>query len=190
MKNKKEETVKKVRLPGRFTRWVRDVLRSACSGLNRISPFAFIPHPSERSESGQVLFQTAIALIPLLAVVGFAVDGGLMFVGYRRAQTALDVAAHAASHTIDREHFSATQEVRLDQVQALATAQYYASLNSRGIASVDAVYLWPPDNPDRVIVVGTARIPIAFWRVIGFDDLRIRVVGTAHPTFGISEEGQ
>lgn len=141
-------------------------------------------------EKGQVLFQTAIALIPLLAVVGFAVDGGLMFVGYRRAQAALDVAAHAASHAIDEQHFSDTQEVKLDQARALTSAQYYAQLNSRGIASVDAVYLWPPDNPDRVIVVGTARIPTAFWRVIGFDDLRIHVVGTAHPTYGISEEDQ
>ncbi len=141
-------------------------------------------------ESGQILFQTAIALVALLALVGFTVDGGIMLARYQRAKTALDIAAQVASHAVDWPYFESTQQVRLDFSQAYNLAQYYAGLNSRNTVHNLSVYTWPPNAPTQVIVAGTARIPTGFWRMLGINEVSIRMTSIARPAHGISKEGQ
>jgi hypothetical protein len=142
------------------------------------------------NENGQIMFQTVIALIALLAVVGFTIDGGLMLTRYQRDKTALDIAAQVASHAIDWPYFESTQQIRLDHAQANTWAQYYASLNSRNTIRNVTVYTWPPQNPQQVVVAGTARIPTGFWRVIGINEVNIRMTSIARPAHGISRERQ
>ncbi len=46
---------------------------------------------------GSVAVVVAICLVPLIGVMAFAIDGGLILAAKRRAQTAADAAAHAAA---------------------------------------------------------------------------------------------
>ncbi|HIE37973.1 MAG TPA: hypothetical protein EYP77_02705, partial [Anaerolineae bacterium] len=64
-------------------------------------------------EGGQVLYQTALGLMALLAFLGLVVDGGVMLANYRRAQLTADTAAHAASHAVSIEVFYNTNAVVL-----------------------------------------------------------------------------
>lgn len=141
-------------------------------------------------QSGQIMFQTAVGLMALLALVGFTIDGGILLARYQRDKTALDIAAQVASHAIDWPYFESTQQVRLDYAQAYNLAQYYASLNSRNTIRNITVYTWPPQNPQQVIVAGTARIPTGFWRVVGVNEVNIRMTSIARPAHGISRERQ
>lgn len=143
-----------------------------------------------RDENGQIMFQTILGLVALLALVGFTVDGGVMLARYQRDKTALDIAAQVASHAIDWPYFESTQQIRLDYAQAYNLAQYYASLNSRGTIHNLSVYTWPPENPQNVIVAGTARIPTGFWRILGINEISIRMTSIARPAHGISRERQ
>lgn len=143
-----------------------------------------------RDEHGQIMFQTAVALVALLALVGFTIDGGIMLARYERAKTALDIAAQVASHAIDWPYFESTQQIRLDYAQAHNLAQYYAGLNSRNTIRNITVYTWPPQRPQQVIVAGTARIPTGFWRIVGINEINIRMTSIARPAYGISRERQ
>ena len=142
------------------------------------------------SENGQIMFQTAVALVALLALVGFAIDGGVLLARYQRDKTALDIAAQVASHAVDWPYFESMQQVRLDYAQAYNLAQYYASLNSRNTIRNISVYTWPPNAPQQVVVAGTARLPTGFWRMLGINEINIRMVSVARPAHGIGREGQ
>ncbi len=143
-----------------------------------------------QDQSGQIMFQTAVALVALLALVGFTIDGGVLLARYQRDKTALDIAAQVASHAIDWPYFESTQQVRLDYAQAYNQAQFYASLNSRNTIRNIGVYTWPPNAPDQVVVAGTAHIPTGFWRMLGINEINIRMTSIARPAHGIGQEGQ
>ena len=149
-----------------------------------------LPRRWAPDESGQIMFQTAIALVALLALVGFTIDGGVLLARYQRDKTALDIASQVASHAIDWPYFESTQQVRLDYAQAYNLAQYYASLNSRNTIRNISVYTWPPNAPRQVVVAGTASIPTGFWRMVGINEINIRMVSIARPAHGIGREGQ
>jgi len=149
-----------------------------------------LPRRWAPDESGQIMFQTAIALVALLALVGFTIDGGVLLARYQRDKTALDIASQVASHAIDWPYFESTQQVRLDYTQAYSLAQYYASLNSRNTIRNISVYTWPPYAPRQVVVAGTASIPTGFWRMVGINEINIRMVSIARPAHGIGREGQ
>lgn len=53
-------------------------------------------------ERGQALIMVAAMIVGLVAILGLLVDGGLLFTERRRAQTAADAAALAASHDLAR----------------------------------------------------------------------------------------
>ncbi len=143
-----------------------------------------------QDQSGQIMFQTAVGLMALLALVGFTIDGGILLARYQRDKTALDIASQVASHAVDWPYFESTQQVRLDYAQAYNLAQYYASLNSRSTIRNITVYTWPPNAPTQVIVAGTAHIPTGFWRVVGVNEVNIRMTSIARPAHGISRERQ
>ncbi len=142
------------------------------------------------NQSGQIMFQTVIGLVALLALAGFTIDGGVLLARYQRDKTALDIAAQVASHAIDWPYFESTQQVRLDYTTAYNLAQYYANLNSRNTIRNISVYTWPPNDPRQVIAAGTASIPTGFWRMLGINEINIRMVSVARPAHGISREGQ
>ena len=137
-------------------------------------------------EQGQVLFQTALFLPLLFILIGLVVDGGLMFANYRRAQIAVDTAAHAASHQVSREVFYDTNQVVLAWEAALERATDYGAYNSHGQLIITNIIV----GPNWVRVEGEALLPTVFMRFVGIPELHVRVVGEAYPAYGIDYEWQ
>ncbi len=137
-------------------------------------------------EQGQVLFQTALFLPLLFILIGLVVDGGLMFANYRRAQIAVDTAAHAASHQVSREVFYNTNQVVLAWQSALDRATDYGTYNAHGQLIIRNIIV----GPNWVRVEGEALLPTVFMRFVGISELRVRVVGEAYPAYGIDYEWQ
>jgi len=142
---------------------------------------------NRNEERGQALFLVALFLPLLVVMIGLVVDGGLILANYRRVQIAADTAAHAASHRISTEVFVESNEVVLSHV-AMDEAIKYGVYNSHGQLAIDTVEIL---NEGRLVrVTGEAALPTAFMRVVGIDEVNVRVVGEAYPAYGIDEEWQ
>lgn len=135
---------------------------------------------------GQFLVQFVILFPLMLLLIGLVLDGGWMYWQYRRADVMVNAAAQAASHAIDINHFRQTNQVRLDQGEAVAVAYDFINLNRRGDITVTGMQL----GEDQIAVNATARIPTIFFRLAGIPFFDVRVNGTAYPAFGINIEGQ
>lgn len=135
---------------------------------------------------GQFLVQFVILFPLMLLLIGLVLDGGWMYWQYRRADVMVNAAAQAASHAIDINHFRQTNQVRLDQGEAVAVAYDFINLNRRGDITVTGMQL----EQDQIAVNATARIPTIFFRLAGIPFFDVRVNGTAYPAFGINIEGQ
>lgn len=141
----------------------------------------FIPSPK-----GQILAQAVIMLPLLLVFSGLVIDGGLMYVHYRKAEIVALTAAQAAGHAIDAEHFLNTQEIRLDTAQAFAYAGTYAAKNSGGNLHVAGMTI----APHRIEVTVEGRADMLFMRMFGIETMPVRATATAYPGYGISAEGE
>lgn len=144
-----------------------------------------------RGEQGQVLYQTALGLTALLVFVGLVVDGGLMLANYRRAQLAADTAAQAASHAVSIEVFWNTNAVVLAGEAARNRAEWIVEENGR--ATDGRPLLVNPQvtvGPNRVRVVGQARLPTFFMRMFGVREVVVPVRSVAYPAYGIEREWQ
>ena len=142
-----------------------------------------------KHERGQALFQTALFLPLLVAMIGLVVDGGLILANYRRAQIAADTAAHAASHQISIEVFMETNQVVLSAV-AMEEAIKYARYNSHAGQELVINEISILDEGRLVRVTGQASLPTAFMRLVGIPEVNVTVVGEAYPAYGIDEEWQ
>jgi uncharacterized membrane protein len=152
------------------------------AGLEMISK---IRHSFE-DQAGQYLVQTVILLPMLMILVGLVLDGGWMYWQYRRAETAVNAAAQAASHAIDVEYFRETNQVQLDQVEAWSAASGFVNINQRGQMQITGIYI----GHNQVIVSANAEVQTIFFRLAGISSLAMRVEGRAYPAFGINVEGQ
>jgi len=139
-----------------------------------------------RREEGQYLVWFLMLFPLILALVGLVVDGGFMYVWYRRCQVAADTAAQAAAHEVDAAHFQATGEVVLSEA-AWEVAQEFAACNSGGRVEVVLVSV-TPDN--HVQVAARAHVPTLFMRAFGLDEVAVGISSQARPAFGIIQEGQ
>lgn len=139
-----------------------------------------------RDQRGSFLIQTVILFPGLMLLIGLVLDGGWMYWQYRRAEVTVNMAAQAASHAIDINHFRRTDEVRLQSGQAAAVANDFIQLNRRGRITLTGIRV----SSDEIVVNATARIPTIFFRLAGIRSLRVRVQGKAYPAFGINVEGQ
>src|SRR5512134_424236 len=52
---------------------------------------------SDRRDAGQTILVAALAMIPLLIMVGLVIDGGFAYASQRRSQNAMDAAANAGA---------------------------------------------------------------------------------------------
>jgi len=141
---------------------------------------------AKTSERGQAL-TLFLALFPLLVVlVGLVFDGGMMYLQYRRAGTAANLGAQAASHAIDEEYFARTNGIRLDANRAFAFAQEFAARNSRAGIRVERVSV----QSRQVVVDAVTTYHTTFMRLFGIPAVTMRVRGRAYPAYGIDYEGQ
>lgn len=148
-------------------------------------------------ERGQVLYQTALLLLPLLALLGLLVDGGLMLANYRRAQLTADTAAQAASHAVSREVFVASNRVALAPEAAKARARYIIEQNGYAIvpgggkrALLQNVTITVGPKGEWVRVTGRAELRTLFMRMFGIEKVRVAVDSVAYPAYGIRHEGE
>ena len=142
-------------------------------------------------DRAQVLYQTALGLMTLLAFLGLIVDGGLMLANYRRAQLTADTAAQAASHAVSIEVFWRTNQVVLASQAATKRAQWIIEQNSVAtdgrplLTNVQIVC-----GANWVRVTGQARLRTFFMRMFGLPEVHVPVRSVAYPAYGIEWEWQ
>ena len=133
-------------------------------------------------QRGQVLAWVAVMLPFFLAVVGLAIDGGLVFAGKREAQNAADAAARAGAMQVNIAAYRRTNGtwVELDPVQAGDVAWTYLTASGWGDANVSA-------SVQSVTVTTRRNVPLGFLRLIGISSAPVSATARAAPYFGITE---
>ena len=145
------------------------------------APIVMTKPRGRRGERGQAIVWAAVMLPLFLAVVGLALDGGLVFSYRRNLQNVADAAARAGAMQIDqrvyRESFG--QRIVLDPASAREVAGSYVAAQGNGVAAEIAA------DPDRVVVHVSREVPTGFLRMVGFDRVRIDAVAPAEVRYGI-----
>ncbi|MBU0491498.1 MAG: hypothetical protein KKA73_13975 [Chloroflexi bacterium] len=138
-------------------------------------------------EAGQTLVFLLLLLPVFFAFVGFVVDGGYMFLQYRRAYATANGAAQAAAQAVDRQHFIQTNEVILNPANARTQVYHYVELNGHGS---DFQILYIGASQDTVYVDVRTRLDTIFMKLAGIDYVTVALRGTARPAYGIRQEGE
>lgn len=154
------------RAAGRYSRRVPDTTSRRCRR----------PWSCAALERGQALPIVALMMPVLLAVVGLALDGGVVFDARRELQNVADTAAHAGATEIDAEHFQRTGgALALDAHGAVGIAvEYVADYNALHRpdqqATIDDAFVV---GPDRLVVRVSRVARTAFLRIVGVTAVRI-----------------
>ena len=128
-------------------------------------------------EAGQALVLVAVLLLGLVAVIGLATDGGLVFAQRRDLQNLADGAALAGAMHIDEGAYRGGGTVTLDQVVARQSAETY-------LTGADVTYTVTA-GASGVEVEVSRRAPMGFLRVIGIDGVTISASARAAPRHGV-----
>lgn len=136
-------------------------------------------------QPGQVLVWVAVMFPLFLAIVGLALDGGIVFSARRELQNVADGAARAGAMQIDQQVYreSAGAIVVLDPDQARQIAAAYVADQGTGLAAtIDA-------DPQRVGVRLDRDVLLSFLRLAGINQVRITATAPAEVRHGI-ERGE
>ena len=130
---------------------------------------------------GQALVWVAVMLPLFLAIVGLAIDGGIVFGARREAQNIADAAARAGAMEVNISRYRATAGtwVELDPMTAAAAAAGYLAAQGWPDATVDA-------NVQSVTVTASQNVPLGFLKLVGVNSVRISATARAAPYFGIT----
>lgn len=150
-----------------------------------------------RKEKGQILVIVALVLVALVAIIGLAMDVGLLFIGNARLRRAVDAAALAAAlqyregyHPADLA-LSAFEMLALNGVDDPSAILEVCDANLSTYTPGDPVPADPAQrvfhsadlctNPRRklVRVIGNGIVQLAFLPVIGFDRIPISAEATS-----------
>lgn len=137
----------------------------------------------EVAVAGQAIVWVAVMLPLFLAVVGLAIDGGVLFDNQRALQNVADGAARAGAMQIDQNTYrsSSGQTVVLDQASAQQTALQYVTDQGAPIsASVTT-------DPQHVVVTASRSVSTSFLRIVGITSMTILATATAGVQHGISQ---
>lgn len=136
-------------------------------------------------QPGQVLVWVAVMFPLFLAIVGLALDGGLVFSARRELQNLADGAARAGAMQIDQQVYreSSGAIVVLDPDQARQVAADYVAEQGKDFAATIDV------DTQRVGVWLDRDVPMSFLRLVGIDRVRITAMAPAEVRHGI-EQGE
>jgi Flp pilus assembly protein TadG len=136
-------------------------------------------------EAGQALVLAVVMLPLFLAVVGLAIDGGVVFEGRRELQNAADAAARAGAMQVDLRAYreSAGRSVVLDPDGARQVAAEYLAAQDAGITAVVRA------DTQRVVVEVSREVPTAFLRIAGIATVRAGAIAPAELRHGV-ERGE
>jgi Flp pilus assembly protein TadG len=136
-------------------------------------------HPAP--QRGQILVLVAIALFVLIGLVGLAIDSGLAYGVKAKLASAVDAAAIAGARALaegvdDDARIAAARSAAKDYYAANFPADFMGAarvpLTDQMIVAVhDATGYW------TVTVTGSAVMPVAFMRLLGFSDFPISAMG-------------
>ena len=115
-------------------------------------------------ERGAIVLLVAIALVPLLAFVGLAVDGGQAFAVESRLIQAVDAAALAGGKLIDQP------ERRTADVDNVLAANFPDGTLGATLTDHNSVF---DDDNGRVTVTASATFNTSFMRIFGWDTLTV-----------------
>jgi Flp pilus assembly protein TadG len=140
------------------------------------------PHLDATKQSGQAAAWVSVMLPLFLAVIGLAIDGGIVFAHRRELQNVADSAARAGATQIDVSAFRAGRgdTVVLDAGAARQTAgEYLASRGSglRGEVTADS---------RQVVVRVEQDVPTSFLSLVGIGTVRITATAPAEARVGIA----
>jgi Flp pilus assembly protein TadG len=132
---------------------------------------------------GQAIVWVAVMLPLFLAIVGLAIDGGIVFDARREIQNVADGAARAGATQIDEQTYRASsgQTIVLDQRSAQqAAAAYVANGGSALTASVST-------DSQHVIVTVSRTVQPSFLRIVGMTSVQVSTMATAEVQHGIAQ---
>jgi len=117
-----------------------------------------------------------------LAVIGLAIDGGIVFDDQRELQNIADGAARAGAMQIDQQTYrtSSGQTVVLDAASAQQVAAAYVS--SQGTELTATV----TTDPQHVVVAVNRVVSTSFLRIVGVTKVQVSTTATADVQHGIS----
>lgn len=139
------------------------------------------PEPPGRTaaERGQVLVLVALLLLGVVAVIGLATDGGLVFAQRRDLQNLADGAALAGAMQLDEAAYRTGGIAMLDAGAARRAALEYLAGEPDLSATVQV-------EDGSVVVEVRRQAETGFLRVIGIDGVTISASGRAIPRPGIT----
>lgn len=132
-------------------------------------------------DAGQAIVWVAVMLPLFLAVVGLAIDGGVVFNARRELQNVADSAARAGAMQIDQRIYreSAGQRVVLDGGAAQDAASAYVASQGRDLSAEIGV------EPQRVVVRVPRTAPTTFLTLVGLSSARVTATAWAEARYGI-----
>jgi Flp pilus assembly protein TadG len=123
-------------------------------------------------------------MLPLfLAIVGLAIDGGIVFDARRETQNIADGAARAGATQLDEQTYRASsgQTIVLDQGSAQqAAAAYVANGGSALTANVST-------DSQHVVVTVSRTVQPSFLRIVGLTTVQVSATATAEVQHGIAQ---
>ncbi len=149
----------------------------------------------EKMQAGQVLVFAAAAIVALIAIIGLAIDGGVMFIEDGKLRRAIDAAAisaalqYRADATTDQMKQEARQFLLTNGVTDLSDVRVVICDPNKDLYDPDnlitdtpptTICAIPP-NPQRklVYVFATAKVHLAFLPVIGINEVTISSSATS-----------
>jgi len=142
-------------------------------------------------EQGQVLVILVLLLGVLIALVGLAVDGAVLYTKQGRLQAVADAAALAAAEALpDRDATSQTAtEAAPGWDAARRAADLYVRLNGLSPEAKVRVVVAPADSPaaSQVTVTLTQVIPLSFLPIVDVKTARVSASATAGRSSAVSD---
>jgi len=118
-----------------------------------------------REQSGQVLVLTAVGMIGICGMAGFAIDVGAFYQAHRKQQAIADASALAAAG-----------DLPLNTSKATTDARAYASKNGGSVSGISFSSTYMAD--DTVTVSATQTVPTTFLGVVGINSATVNVSTT------------
>jgi Flp pilus assembly protein TadG len=115
-------------------------------------------------DRGVVLIKFAVALLPLLVVVGVALDLGQIMIVKQKLNNAIDAAGIAVG-----------RHPELDDTEVNALAQSFVQANYPAAAIGDLKGVAVESTNKQVDVTATASVGLTFLRIVGYESINITV---------------
>jgi len=139
-----------------------------------------VSRPRLRDEHGQLTLFVSLAMVGLLILAGFVVDGGFVLAARRRAIDEAQGAARAGAEALAASTYRTSGTITLDPGAADAAAQgFLGATGHSGSVTVSA---------NEVTVDVSFDQPTSLLRIIGIGSVTVSGRGTARSVRGIDIE--